>query len=1138
MAQLESTWEQLEKGLKLATDERHTLVVHVNDAQIIELDERQFLTGAHVLLPRAHPLPEDPALQGISALSIVAQALRYAADNGDRVLLVAAHAEPPAGVSEPPAARQGAITLSQKRAANTLALLQGDRDAWIESCDGCDATTFRHQLRWAASAHAIDCDPGDDAHADETSTRKALRGLRVHYTGKEEPADASPYPEEDDYGAIFDLYEITLAQMLEVKPEQVTAQHAKLKLHDPEQVACGAGWPSPSGPRAEHLRSRSKNRIDLMFLQTGEPIPEIAGLKPPGLLVYADSKRVRKTILEPDKPKVAHCLRMTGAFFDSNKTFLLPSAIPVMRNLVALHEEKAAKQVLIVGHTDTTAEPSYNDPLSLDRAKAVTAFLQADVEAWYKWYEQSTPAKQRWGKREDMAMLGALPDGAQHLAAPKPVKSYQEARGLEPDDDAGPDTRRQLIGDYMALDGTTLPPDVTLTSHGCGENFPYAASGDNKNEAANRRVEFFLFEDAIEPPPAGENSAPGSTEYGQWRAASITTQSYSAFALSIDSTDSPHFAPEHETLEIAYSLNGIAYADVTRLRLHAWTKKDKKLLGSVELARPYTGTMSWDGSYRGDHGRELIGLHHGEYLITIEAETRDANVAGSNEVAVSVLVQAVELRASADPSFELDPMHRKTVDEFVKELGGGDKARVILDSSLFKLNSDEMNDSTSSIEYDNMWRKGPSLPFLAKVFIKSKGGDKVHQPASNKGASLIFDFAYDDSAAYEASLAPRALHAQAKTFLKKVAAHKKTATDLPGCAAHDDIGGLRGRTVKRWLAADARWTLTELEKRPWAMRAECSYDAKLDADCAIYFVAGRMAGDIHKLTAYYEGQEDLDVKEKKPYEDLDATRKSKTITTTTWRRIFVSGNNESASTTHLDIPALGKEYEKAAVIIEPLPGLKVSNITADWKKHYKSTVQNLGNSDTFVKYAAELDPGAYPVRFVSFADYQKKVASASRLAKVAGAVADEAKYRDKCDDYAYRIYSTVTVKFPLAEGGLNFFKFGADGDHNRWKDSYTAGIAPSITGYSGRTKSVFFVFKTGPGTDTLIHEVGHLVFLAHAPGHFDAGKQPGGYQPAAHDKNDVCIMSYAKKKNGLCGICLVKLAGWKYSKVHNDGTIS
>jgi len=74
-------------------------------------------------------------------------------------------------------------------------------------------------------------------------------------------------------------------------------------------------------------------------------------------------------------------VRLVGAFFDTNKCFLLPSAMTGIRKLVAVYDKHPKGEMLIVGHTDTSGDPSYNDPLSLERAEAVKAYLTDDVDA-------------------------------------------------------------------------------------------------------------------------------------------------------------------------------------------------------------------------------------------------------------------------------------------------------------------------------------------------------------------------------------------------------------------------------------------------------------------------------------------------------------------------------------------------------------------------------------------------------------------------------------------------------------------------------------------------------------------------------------------------------------------------------------
>lgn len=101
---------------------------------------------------------------------------------------------------------------------------------------------------------------------------------------------------------------------------------------------------------------------------------------------------------------------------------------------------------------------------------------------------------------------------------------------LEEDGIVGPETRRQLVLDYMSHDGTTLPSSIRPVVHGCGEYFPLDDTGDaldvaaldNKRDRADRRVELFFFDGVagVQPPPPGPISKRGTPEYPTWRSRS------------------------------------------------------------------------------------------------------------------------------------------------------------------------------------------------------------------------------------------------------------------------------------------------------------------------------------------------------------------------------------------------------------------------------------------------------------------------------------------------------------------------------------------------------------------------------------------------------------------------------------------
>lgn len=65
----------------------------------------------------------------------------------------------------------------------------------------------------------------------------------------------------------------------------------------------------------------------------------------------------------------------SGILFDVNRSELRPAARQNLTDLVASLEEYDGTEVLVVGHTDSTGEASYNQGLSERRAGAARSFL-------------------------------------------------------------------------------------------------------------------------------------------------------------------------------------------------------------------------------------------------------------------------------------------------------------------------------------------------------------------------------------------------------------------------------------------------------------------------------------------------------------------------------------------------------------------------------------------------------------------------------------------------------------------------------------------------------------------------------------------------------------------------------------------
>ncbi len=239
----------------------------------------------------------------------------------------------------------------------------------------------------------------------------------------------------------------------------------------------------------------------------------------------------RHTIIIPSK---IVRVRMVGMLFDTDKTFLLPSSMAGIQRLKQLYDEHHPKTVLVSGHTDRAGSADHNLTLSVERAQAVAAFLQDDVDDWLPRYRAGQHKSLTWGVREDQLMLAYLRDGSgkPYLVGAVSSKSgpatrdathrFQADNGLA-QAAMNDDTRRILIRKYMATDGTTLPDDATLAIHGCGESHPSVPTADSVALAENRRVEIFFFSGPAKPPPVDPCPSGGCAEYPQWVARSSQT---------------------------------------------------------------------------------------------------------------------------------------------------------------------------------------------------------------------------------------------------------------------------------------------------------------------------------------------------------------------------------------------------------------------------------------------------------------------------------------------------------------------------------------------------------------------------------------------------------------------------------------
>jgi outer membrane protein OmpA-like peptidoglycan-associated protein len=297
-------------------------------------------------------------------------------------------------------------------------------------------------------------------------------------------------------------------------------------------------WSEIRGKTDEAWKSKEESLIEVLFNEG----------KLPELTLEAEKKHTFML-----RPPVA-VAKLSGMYFHVNRCFLLPTAVASLKCLMEIYRANPDSEVLIVGHADAAGDEDCNLQLSCERAEAMKNYLTDDVNGWLAWYEKNNPARKRWGRREDILMIEALvPE--EDLADSDHVTAFQEWHNsvkddtqscqqsgkrpvgwmeLEVDGKIGPKTRRQLILDYMAIDGTSLPIGTRVVTYSCGDYFPHAQddpqpdrTGD-RTKQKDRRVEIFFFAKpfGILPPVPGVADGESSKDavracsdklYPEWR---------------------------------------------------------------------------------------------------------------------------------------------------------------------------------------------------------------------------------------------------------------------------------------------------------------------------------------------------------------------------------------------------------------------------------------------------------------------------------------------------------------------------------------------------------------------------------------------------------------------------------------------
>lgn len=287
MTQPNVSWEQLAEGVTRPDGTVHRLVVERVRAHLLEMEDAHFHFDSVVMMARPRRTVTADDGGDITGIAVIAAALRFGEEHPDKRLLVVGH-------TDTAGSRSYNKTLSEDRAKNVHAVLTGDRDGWASSSQARHKVEDWQQiLKWAHEAHGWDCDPGDVDNAYGPMSRQARERFRARYNEEFEASIAERGPQcEDDWKAYFDLYDVSLAQLLGVPTSDLAGLRQGLTFLDPPLLACGEQWPK-EGRNEDNLRSEVNRRVELLFFDEGE-VPDMSGESPPGASLYGDEKRFPK----------------------------------------------------------------------------------------------------------------------------------------------------------------------------------------------------------------------------------------------------------------------------------------------------------------------------------------------------------------------------------------------------------------------------------------------------------------------------------------------------------------------------------------------------------------------------------------------------------------------------------------------------------------------------------------------------------------------------------------------------------------------------------------------------------------------------------------------------------------------------
>jgi hypothetical protein len=635
--------------------------------------------------------------------------------------------------------------------------------------------------------------------------------------------------------------------------------------------------------------------------------------------------------------------------------------------------------------------------------------------------------------------------------------------------------------------------------------------------------------------------------------------------------DGFHFAPETEAVELSWRLADASSA-VRSGRLELFTRHRKTPLWTRELsAEELTHgehRVSWDGKVPVCEAFPdgVVTVEHSPYKLKLTVQGSGWAECPEAWTYFHVLVDGMELELG-DPRVLPKGKNRELAEALGHLPAPGEKAEVRLVSNLFKTDPTQMDDGTGFKQYRAAWGNGPDIPIFARVWLKDSRGHRVDAPKALGRVRFLWD--WEDEAEDISRHAPKA-----RAFLEHALNRQCSASRPKGDNAHRDVGGKRGLPSsavfpkQNGYAPQATpregafpFRVVPCNKRRWAAYTQAWTTGAYAGRTGVLFQPSRIAGDAWRVTVQlaYDRRKDggvvLDVEDDAP---LPAAVRASTGVFETWREVHVARIvRKNPSVAGFSLATVQEHYERAFLrLVDHSGGVKDMD-AADYNARIARAVAAHKDWEARAAVDPAVDQHATGGHALTFRTWPEFLAEGKRQkrcddagltlllkSKLKNPLPDEEAYHRRCKDWAKEILVTALDEGRGGRPGIVLVQFS--GLYNLERE--VGGVL--VNGFSKELPSldrarcavvlcgspVNYSSNWNSLEQTIAHEVGHQLFLPHAP--FPVHRVPHGACAEQHDRDGSdCLMGYDySSERRLCGLCLLRLRGWNRQALHSDGS--